>query len=505
MRHDLLIRGAWIVDGSGAPGFSGDLAVDGDRIAAIGPLGSAEAARVIDARGLVLAPGFIDVHSHDDVAVLLDPEMAFKVSQGVTTDVVGNCGYGPAPRDLAAGFGRNLYPRREIPRWDGHAGYLARIDADPPSLNVAALAGHGTLRSAAMGTAKRRPTGSEQAAMIDLLREGLEAGAVGFSSGLIYEPGMHAETEELVALARAMAEVGGLYATHMRDESLKLLESVEEAIHVGEAGGVPVQISHHKASGRLAWGLVERSLAQIDEARGRGVDVTADQYPYTAASTILAAVIGGLTGRADPGRHMPPEDVVLVSCPGSPELEGRDFADLAREQKRDAADIARELVAEHGGKVWVVMHLMCEDDVRTVLRHPSTMIGSDGIPMDAGKPHPRLYGTFPRVLGHYVREHGVLPLEDAVHRMTGMPAAKFGLDRRGLLREGCYADLVLFDPAAIGDRATYAEPRRTAAGIAEVLVNGTTVVRDGVHTGARPGKAARRRLRSVPPESEKTT
>jgi N-acyl-D-aspartate/D-glutamate deacylase len=493
MRHDLLIRGARIVDGSGGPASSGDLAVRGDRIAAISPsLDPADAGRVVEAGGRVLAPGFVDVHSHDDVAVLLDHEMAFKTSQGVTTEVVGNCGFGPAPRHLAAGFGRNLYPGRKIPDWDGHAGYLARIDADPPSLNVAALVGHGTLRSAAMGSAKRRPTGAELEEMVDLLREGLEAGAVGFSSGLIYEPGLHAETAELVALARATAGVGGLYATHMRNESLSLVESVAEAIRIGEEGGVPVQISHHKASGRLAWGLVERSLERIDEARRRGLDVTADQYPYTAGSTILAAVIGGLTGQVDEDRRMPPEDVVLVSCPGSPEVEGRSFADLARESGEAPGDIARRLVDENGGKVWVVMHLMCEDDVCTVLRHGSTMIGSDGIPMDAGKPHPRLYGTFPRVLGHYVRERGVLGLEEAVHRMTGMPAAKFRLEGRGLLREGWYADLVLFDPDAIADRATYAEPRRTAAGIAEVWVNGTTVFRDGRHTGARPGRAARR-------------
>ena len=493
MAYDLLIRGARIVDGGGGPRFAGDLAVRGDRIAAIGAsLDVADAARVIEAHGRVLSPGFIDVHSHDDVAVLLDPEMAFKVSQGVTTEVVGNCGMGPAPRDLAAAFGQSLYPGRDVPRWEGHAGYLAHIDADPPSLNVAVLAGHGTLRLAAMGAAKRAPTSAELDAMTDLLREGLHAGAVGFSSGLIYEPGMHAETTELVALARAMAEIGGLYATHMRDESLALVDSVAEAIHIGEESGVPVQISHHKASGRLAWGKVSESLARIDEARRRGVDVTADQYPYTAASTILAAIVGGLTDRADAGRRMPPEDVVLAACPGSPELEGRSIADVARERGRAPGDVARELLAANGEKVWVVMHLMCEDDVRTVLRHPTTMIGSDGIPMAEGKPHPRLYGTFPRVLGHYVRDSGILALEEAIHRMTGLPAAKFRLDRRGLLREGWYADLVLFDPDTIGDRATYDEPRQTAAGIAEVLVNGTAVFRDGRHTAARPGRAARR-------------
>jgi N-acyl-D-aspartate/D-glutamate deacylase len=341
--------------------------------------------------------------------------------------------------------------------------------------------------------------------MIELLGEGLEAGAVGFSSGLIYEPGIHAETAELVAVARAMAETGGLYATHMRDESLGLLDSVAEAIRIGEESGVPVQISHHKASGRPAWGLVRRSLERIDEARRRGVDVTSDQYPYTAGSTILAAVIGGLTGQVDEGRRMEPADVVVAACPSAPELEGRSIADIARDRAQPAGDVARDLVAANRDKIWVVLHLMCEEDVRTVLRHPSTMIGSDGIPMDQGKPHPRLYGTFPRVLGHYVREESVLTLEDAVHRMTGLPAAKFRLDRRGLLREGWYADLVLFDPDAIGDRATYAEPRRHASGIAEVLVNGTAVLREGQPTGGRPGRAARRpREADTSPRSRKS-
>jgi N-acyl-D-amino-acid deacylase len=495
MRDHLLIRGARIIDGTGAPSYLGDLAVRGDRISSLAPAGSGprEADRVIEANGLALSPGFIDVHSHDDSAVVLDPDMAFKVTQGVTTEIVGNCGFGPAPHRLAAGFASNLYPGRTLPPWEGHAGYLARIDAEPPSLNVGALVGHGSVRAAAMGPkAKRPPTEDELEAMRDLIREGVDAGAVGLSSGLIYEPGLHADTAELVTLSRVLASAGALYATHMRDESLRLLDSVSEAIRIGEEAGVAVQISHLKASGKLAFGLVRDALELIEAARGRGVDVTSDLYPYTAASTLLAAVVGGLTGEADEGRLMAPKDVVLASCPHAPELEGKSFAELEQERGVPAADVARELLSVGGGKVWVVMHLMADEDVDTVMRHPTTMIGSDGIPTAAGKPHPRLYGTFPRVLGRYSRERGLLGLEEAVHRMTGFPTAKFGLGRRGILREGWQADLVLFDPATIGDAATYADPHRISRGITEVFVNGTTVVRDGRHTGARPGRAVRR-------------
>lgn len=506
MRDHLLIRGARIIDGTGGPSYLGDLAVRDDRITSVGPTGSAprEADRVIEAAGLALSPGFIDVHSHDDSAVIHDPEMAFKVTQGVTTDVVGNCGFGPAPHHLAATFASNLYPGRTLPTWEGHAGYLDRIDAEPPSLNVAALVGHGTIRAEAMGPKARRPPSRDEIeTMRGLLREGLEAGAVGLSSGLIYEPGLHADTAELIAVSQEMSATAGLYATHMRDESLRLLDSVREAIRIGEEAGVAVQISHLKAAGNRAWGRVREALALIEEARGRGVDVTSDQYPYTAGSTLLAAVAGWLTNESDEGRRMEPQDVVIASCPHAPETEGKSLAALEGERGVSAVEIARELVAVGGGKVWVVMHIMADEDVDVVMRHPTTMIGSDGIPTATGKPHPRLYGTFPRVLGHYSRERGLLSLEEAVHRMTGFPTAKFGLGRRGLLREGWCADLVLFDPATVGDRATYLDPRLVSRGITEVFVNGTTVVREGEHTGARPGRAVRRfaELPRTPPES----
>jgi dihydroorotase/N-acyl-D-amino-acid deacylase len=312
------------------------------------------------------------------------------------------------------------------------------------------------------------------------------------STGLIYDPGRYSTTDELVTLASVMASHGGVYASHMRNESDRLLDAVAETIHIGEASGVPVQISHHKASGRVAWGLVRDSLAMIDEARARGTDVTADQYPYTAASTSLAAVVQNYE---DGASGLGPTDwsaVVMASSPAHPAWEGFSLAELAGTFGVDPVDAARRVVDAESYAATVVIHSMNEDDVRTVLAHPSTMIGSDGLPTVGGRPHPRLYGTFARVLGRYVRDERVLTLEEAIHRMTGMPAAKFGLAGRGVIEAGAWADLVLFDPATVDDVATYEAPRRHPVGIRNVWVNGTLVVRDSVHTDERPGRAVRR-------------
>lgn len=494
MAYDLVIRGAALYDGTGAPPFAGDLAVAAGRIAALGALDPARAAGApaLDGRGLALAPGFVDVHTHDDFAVLLHPEMGFKVQGGVTSVVVGNCGLGAAPQPVARGMAAAFHPGATLPDWDGYGGYLARLDAEPASCNVAALVGHGTVRAAAMGGAPRAPDARELAAMRALVEEGVEAGCVGFSTGLIYEPGRHAQRDEIAALAAGFAGTGGLYATHMRDEGAGLLDSVREAIEIGERAGVPVQLSHHKAAGRAAWGLVRESLALIEAARARGVDVLADQYPYTAGSTVLAAVAASLRGEGGGLGRGEPADVVIASAPGHPGWEGRSLAALADAWQVSAGDAAQRVLDAEGLQCTVILHSMAEDDVRTVLRHPTTMIGSDGLPTLNGKPHPRLYGTFARVLGHYARDLGLLPLAEAVHRMTGMSAARFGLVDRGVLRPGAWADLVLFDPARIADVASYADPHRPPAGIAHVFVNGAAVVRDGEHTGARPGRALRR-------------
>ena len=490
---DIVIRNAAVFDGTGAPPFNASVAIRGDRIVSVGEIADKGGVE-IDAAGRALCPGFIDVHSHDDYAVLLTPAMDFKVMQGVTTDVVGNCGMGAAPNPAGSRFFLTLHGgSANVPPWTDYRGYLRALDANPPSINVAVLAGHGTLRMGAMGNEKRVPSAAEMGKMRDWLRDAIDAGVVGLSTGLIYEPGRYARTEEIVELAREMRGSGALYASHMRNEGRALLDSVRETIRIGEEAQVAVQISHHKASGRENWGLVRQSLELIEQSRKGGVDVTADQYPYTSGSTVLSAVVlnGGLDEAPAGGMgRVAPEQILIASIPKRPEWEGKTLKALSDEMALGAGDAARRIIKEEPGTV-VIMESMCEDDVRMVLRHPTTMIGSDGLPM-GGKPHPRLYGTFPRVLGRYARDGGLMKLEEAVHRMTAMPAEKFHLRDRGLIREGAFADLVIFEPAAILDTATYSDPRRYPSGINEVFVNGAAVVRDGEHRGIRPGRALRR-------------
>jgi N-acyl-D-amino-acid deacylase len=491
--YDLVIRGGTVYDGTGGPALAADVGIRGDRIATIGRIERRGAAE-LDAAGLAVSPGFIDVHSHDDFAVLLEPEMPFKIMQGVTTDIVGNCGAGAAPFEAGLRAFRRMHPDSNLPSWDGYAGYLQRVAETNPSLNVAVLMGHGTLRSGAMGLAQRPPTAAELDQMREGIREGAAAGAVGLSTGLIYEPGRYAATEEIIALARELSGPGGLYATHMRNEADALLEAVREAIRIGEEAGVPVQISHHKAAGRRNWGRVRDSLRLIDEARARGFDVTADQYPYTAGSTSFYAIVqNGAFRRDSPGGigEISAEQVLIASAPKHPEWEGRTLAALVETWQLPVDAAADRILAEEGQACFVVTFMMDEADVRTVLAHSTTMIGSDGVPTGS-KPHPRLYGCFPRVLGHYVRDERVLDLATAIHRMTGMPATKFRLRDRSVLRPGAFADLVVFDPGRIADVATYDAPRRFPTGIRAVYVNGVAVARDGAHTGARPGRALRR-------------
>jgi N-acyl-D-amino-acid deacylase len=493
---DLDIRGATVYDGTGGPARMCDVGVTGAYISSVGDLAHERSGRSVDGAGLALAPGFIDVHSHDDFAVFVMPQMDFKVAQGVTTTIVGNCGLGAAPFSAALAylgfFGADEH-RTALPAWEDYGGYLDAVDARPPSLNVAVLVGHGTLRLDAMGNARRAPTDHELGRMADTLAAGLDAGCVGYSTGLIYEPGRYSDTEELITLARLMAPAGGgVYATHMRDEGIGLVGAVAEAISIGETSGVPVQISHHKASGRSAWGLVSRSLALIDAARARGVDVTADQYPYTAGSTSLFAVVQnaeeGTAGVGDTDWTT----VVIASAPRHPEWEGKSITALAAHLGGSPDETAKAVVDAEGYGAVVIIHSMNEADVRTVMAHPTTMVGSDGIPTVTGRPHPRLYGTFAKVLGQYVRDEHVLSIEQAVHRASGMPATKFGLANRGVIADGAFADLVLFDPLAVNDAATYDDPRRYPTGIVTVWVGGTAVMHDGQHTGERPGRTVRR-------------
>jgi N-acyl-D-amino-acid deacylase len=483
--HDLIIRNASVYDGTGDVPRIADVAIEGERIAEIGTPGAAR--EELDATGLALAPGFIDVHTHDDFAAVLYPDMAFKVCGGVTTCIVGNCGMGAAPFRQAAVLARAFHPGQELPDWGNYHGYFDTLEAQPPSVNVGVLVGHGSMRMAAMQRDRGEPSADQMAQMKTILAEGLEAGALGLSTGLIYDPGKYAATEELIELAATMPD-DALYATHMRDEGKGLLESIQEALRIGESAGVPIQISHHKASGHDAWGLVNESLKLIDAARARGVNVDADQYPYTAGSTILSAVLAKDVADMRGLRH---EDVVIASTADHSEWEGKSLAQLALELALPAHETARHVLATEPGAT-VILHSMNENDVQTVMRHPSTMIGSDGIPTLEGRPHPRLYGTFARVLGHYARDLGLFSTEEAVHRMTGMPAAKFGLTDRGEIRVNGYADLVLFDPARVIDVGTFDDPNHYPDGIVHVFVNGRHTVANGTHRSVRNGKTLRR-------------
>ena len=474
-RYDLVLRGGTVLDGSGAPGVTADVAIAGDRIAAIGRLAPGSGAEEIDVAGLAVAPGFIDVHTHDDRALLSQGEMTPKVSQGVTTVITGNCGISLAPAlppgPLPPPLDLIDHPQH---RYRGFADYLAALDAAPAATNAAALVGHSTLRAGAMDRLDRPASEREILRMRERLAEALDAGAIGLSSGLWYAPAHAAPKAELVELAHELHKVGALYTTHMRDEGDHVLDSLDESFAVGRDADVPVVISHHKVLGSQNFGRTAETLPKIAAAMARQ-SIGLDAYPYIASSTVLRK------------ENIPRALKILVTWSKPyPEATGRALAEIAQDWGVSAEEAADRL--QPAGAIYF---MMSEEDVRRVLGFAHTMIGSDGLPHDR-HPHPRLWGTFARVLGHYCREEKLFPLEEAVRRMTGLPAERFGLAGRGRLVPGAYADITLFDPATIIDRASFAEPKQPAAGIALVLVNGQAVWRDGAATGARPGRALRR-------------
>ena len=475
---DILFRNARLIDGSGGPSRTGDLGVRGDRIAVLGDVGDARGAVEIDASGLVLAPGFIDSHAHDDLPLLLEPDLEAKVSQGVTTTVNGNCGFSlapcpgdrerpPAPLGAFTGNGKHLYPSFDA--------YFRALDAAPGAVNSICLAGHTTLRHAVMADFDRPATPAEVEAMCALLDQALAEGAAGLSTGLYYPPAHAAPTEEIIALARVAARHGAPYVTHMRDERDGVVDSLEETFRIGREAGTAVIVSHHKCAGRENHGRSAETLALIARTAA-SQEVGLDAYPYTAASTFLV-----------PGRAAATARVVITASRPHPECAGRELDEIAAEWGCSRLEAAERL--SPGGAVYFDMD---EDDVRRILAFPATMIGSDGIVMEA-HPHPRAWGTFPRVLGRYAREEGLFSLETAVHKMTGLTAARFGIEGRGVLAEGAHADLCLFDPGTIRDEADFAAPRTRSAGILGVWVNGEATWDRRGPTGARPGRALRRR------------
>jgi N-acyl-D-amino-acid deacylase len=473
--YELIIENGTLIDGSGAPRRTADIGISGERITTVGDLKQADAPERLDATDRVVAPGFIDVHTHDDHALLAKPDMSYKASQGVATVVAGNCGISLAPLHFT---GDRPPPPMDL-LGDGYrfpkmADFFAALDETPPALNAALLCGHTTLRVGAMDDLQRGATDSEINVMRENLAEALEAGAIGMSTGLYYPPANPAPTAEVIRLAELLGPEGALYTTHLRDEGANLLDSMEEAFEIGRASGAKVVLSHHKSAGAANFGGTAKSLALLDKVR-RKQDVTLDVYPYDAASTVLSV------DRVKDSRR-----VIVTWSETRPDVAGRDLADIANEMGCDTEEAAKALLP-----AGAIYFLMDEADVQRVLQYPHAMVASDGLPHDIF-PHPRLWGTFPRVLGHYSRDLGLLTLEDAVYRMSGLPAAEFGLTGRGVIAEGNYADIVIFDPDTIIDKADFATPTDPAAGIDSVFVNGKVVWRNGTPTGERPGKALRR-------------
>jgi N-acyl-D-amino-acid deacylase len=476
---DLLIRNAQVVDGTGAPRYAADIGIRGDRIERIGELAGQRGATEIDLGGRVAAPGFIDCHTHDDRAMLSGGEMAPKVSQGITTVVGGNCGISlaPMPRPIPQPVTPPLNLLDEQGGWFRYrtfAAYLDALRAQPAATNAAMLVGHTTLRVATMDDLQRPANAAQIQAMRALVQEAMEAGAIGVSTGLFYEPAIAAPTEEVIETCRPLKEFGGVYCTHMRDEGDGIIDSLEETFRIGREVGVPVVISHHKLIGQANYGRSTETLEFI--RRNMALQpICLDCYPYTAGSTVLSADRAANSAR-----------VIVTWSKSLPQFAGQDLDAIEREMgvSRDEA-IQRLLPA---GAIYFRMD---EGDVQRILAFDDTMIGSDGLPHDAA-PHPRLWGAFPRVLGHYGRGLGLFPLEKAVHKMTGLTARNFGLADRGVLKEGAFADLALFDPETVDAAASYEKPIAAARGIDTVIVNGQVVWRDGRASGARPGKVLAR-------------
>ncbi|NLL37477.1 MAG: D-aminoacylase [Fretibacterium sp.] len=530
---DRILRNGRICDGTGNPSFHGDIGISGDRIEAVGRLDAAQAAEIVDISGLVVSPGFIDLHNHVDHGILAYPDADSYIMQGVTTSVVGNCGLSMAPvsaayREDVRGYLKPFLDKKAPYSWDWSnlSEFFSCVTKSGITQNLAPLVGQGTLRIAVKGFDPTPATDDEMNAMKELLRAELENGAFGMSSGLVYPPGSYTGAEELRELARIVASYGALYSTHIRNEADRVIKSVDEAIALGEAGGVSVQVSHHKAAGRGNWGKVHATLRIMEEARARGVDVTCDVYPYIAGMTTITSLLpsraleGGtakmLARLKDPEvrkglaeelhqgsigeenwiKTLGWDNIVIAESGIAPQYAGMSLARIISERGgSDPFETFLDWFLEIRGEATMILSEMDEADVRTVIAHPLSAVISDSwvtAPSAGGRPHPRAYGTFPRLLGKYVREEKVLSLEEGVRKITSMPARKAGIRGRGLIAEGFFADLVVFDPETIRDKATFLDPHQYPEGIRHVLVNGQVVVTNNTLLGVRPGKILRK-------------
>ena len=496
--YDILITNGRVIDGTGNPWFYADIALKDDRIVEIGNLSKENAQRIIDADGLVVAPGFIDPHTHALRGIFDVPRAESALLQGVTTLTEGNDGSSPFPIDH----------------------HFEAISDKKISPNWGTFVGHGTLRQMVMGTEDRNPTRSEITQMKKLIREAMEDGALGMSTGLFYVPGSYASSEEIIELSKVVAEYGGIYISHIREETSEIIQSVKETIHIGQESDIPVQITHHKIIGEENWGLSVETLRLVNTARNEGIDVTIDQYPYTASQTGLKALIPQWAQESGKERMLQrirspetrqiiknevikkilygrgggdPKNIFIARNSWDPSMTGKNLAEITIEMgMKPSAENAAETVFTilEKGSVTAVYHAINPDDVDRIMQHPATAIGSDG-PVgifDEGTPHPRQYGTFARVLGYYVRERGILKLEQAVRKMSSQSAKRLGIHDRGLIAEGYYADIAIFDSNKIIDKATFENPHQYSVGMKFVIVNGIIVVEEGKHNGNRPGK-----------------
>jgi N-acyl-D-amino-acid deacylase len=523
---DVILKHGLIVDGTGTAPLRSDIALVGDRIVRVGDCQDADSVLSLDVDGMVVAPGFIDMHGHSDEVLLVGPEAASKLHQGITTEVGGNCGFSPAPLANASLLEKQTEMRRHYnaqPTWSDFDGFFRTLEQARPSINFCCLAGLGTIRSALDLLGPDPLHGDDLDHAASLVREACEQGAIGVSSGLVYPPGNAADTAELTILASAAADAGSaLYASHIRNEGDQLVEAAEEALEIGWRSGCAVQLSHHKASRRRNWGKVHDTLARVDRARERGLDVVVDQYPYKASATgldvILPKDVNVGTREEVASRLADPRYAalvatrveleyggrwheVLVASVGSQRnrhLEGQTISDIACASGRTPIDTALHLLVDERLDVGAIYFTMCEEDLRTVLSYGQTCIGTDAVAQATegltarGVPHPRTFGTFPRIFKRYVRDGGLLSLEEAVRRSSSLAANRLGLRGRGTLAAGNAADIVVFDPQRIADTATYEQPRCYPHGIRHVFVNGLAAIRDGCMTGVRPGRVLRR-------------
>ncbi len=526
---DILIKDGLIFDGSGGEPGTADVGTSGDRIKEIGAIPAARAKTVLDARQLAVCPGFIDAHDHTDVELLVNPRAESSIRQGITTLVSGNCGGSPFPiadeifeeekENLKEIYGLEL-------TWNDINGFFSRLEETRMALNYSSLVGHGAIRGAAMGFSDRPPTEGELERMKRMVAENLRAGALGLSTGLEYAPGSYAKPDEIEALCGMAASQGGIYATHMRDEGDRLIESLDESIQVARKTGISLQISHFKIAYPRNWRKIDAALARIEEASQNGISIFCDRYPYIAGSTGLSFYFPlwareGTTDEflarlkdtalenrlrahlAEQEKKLGSWEKVVISSVVTDEnrqFEGKNILEGARLAGKDPFTFMRDLLVEERNRVGMVIFMMSEENLKRILAHPLVGVGTDGSAvapyglLRRGKPHPRLYGTFPRVLGKYVREDKVCPMPEMVKKMTSVPARRFGLEKRGLLAPGYFADLVVFDPERVMDRATWVDPHQYPAGIEYVLVNGRVAIDRGEHSGGLPGKILKKKI-----------